>query len=64
MGKDTDLLDLKCEMDIQNFPILASISAAIIIEKKNKKTNLSKWRESQKRILKKKGREKGQISNF
>jgi hypothetical protein len=46
MGKDADLSDLKCEIDIQNFPISASISVAAIIREKNKKTGLSKWRES------------------
>jgi hypothetical protein len=54
IGEDTDLLDLKCEIDIQNLPILISVSATTIIKEKNKKANLSKWRESQKRILKKK----------
>jgi hypothetical protein len=46
MGEDIDLLDLKCEMDIQNFPTLAFVSATTIIGKKNKKTGLFKWRES------------------
>jgi hypothetical protein len=40
--KDADLLNLKCEIDIQNLFILISVSATIIIEKKNKKTGLSK----------------------
>jgi hypothetical protein len=31
-------------MDIQNLPILVFISAVTIIGKKNKKTDLSKWR--------------------
>jgi hypothetical protein len=42
MKKDTDLSDLKYEIDIQNLPISASISATIIIGKKNKKTDLFK----------------------
>jgi hypothetical protein len=42
MGKDADLSDLKCEMDIQNLLISVSVSATIIIGKKNKKTGLSK----------------------
>jgi hypothetical protein len=54
MKKDTDLSDLECEMDIQNLPTLASVSAATIIGEKNKKTDLSKWREPQKRILRRK----------
>jgi hypothetical protein len=38
MGKDTDLLNLKYEIDIQNLSISASVSAAIIIgEKKIKR---------------------------
>jgi predicted aspartyl protease len=41
-------------MDIQNLPTSASVSAATIIGEKNKKAGLSKWREPQKRILKKK----------
>jgi hypothetical protein len=45
MRKNTDLSDLECEMDIQNFLTLASISATTIIRKKNKKTDLFKWRE-------------------
>jgi hypothetical protein len=40
--EDTDLLNLKCEIDIQNLFISASISAATIIKNKNKKINLSK----------------------
>jgi hypothetical protein len=54
MGKNVDLSDLECEIDIQNFSILVFVSAIIIIREKNKKTDLFKWRESQKRILKKK----------
>jgi hypothetical protein len=42
MGKDTNLSDLKYKMNIQNLPILASVSVAVIIGKKNKKTGLFK----------------------
>jgi hypothetical protein len=52
--ENTNLSDLKCKMNIQNLLTSISIFVAAIIEKKNKKTDLSKWRESQKRILKKK----------
>jgi hypothetical protein len=62
MEKDADLLNLECEMDIQNFSILASISATIIIGEKNKKIDLFKWRESQKRILKKKIEKKAKLT--
>jgi hypothetical protein len=40
--KDTDLLNLKYKMNIQNLLTSASVSVAAIIEKKNKRTNLSK----------------------
>jgi hypothetical protein len=43
--KNTDLLNLKCEMDIQNLLISVSVSVAAIIGEKNKKTGLFKWRE-------------------
>jgi hypothetical protein len=46
MREDTDLSDLKYKINIQNFFISVSISATIIIGEKNKKTSLSKWRES------------------
>jgi hypothetical protein len=42
MGEDVDLSDLEYEMDIQNFLILASVFAAIIIGEKNKKARLFK----------------------
>jgi hypothetical protein len=42
MRKDANLLDLKCEMDIQNLSISVFISATTIIGEKNKKINLSK----------------------
>jgi hypothetical protein len=61
MRKDANLLDLKYEMDIQNLSILVSISAITIIGEKNKKINLFKWRESQKRILKKKVEKKAKL---
>jgi hypothetical protein len=54
LTKNTNLSDLKYEMDIQTLLTLASVSAATIIGEKNKKTNLFKWRKPQKRILKKK----------
>jgi hypothetical protein len=46
MGENANLSDLEYKIDIQNFPISVSIFVAAIIGKKNKKTDLSKWRES------------------
>jgi hypothetical protein len=62
MGENADLSDLKCEMDIQNLPTSASVSATTIIREKNKKTGLSKWREPPKRILKKKVEKKTKLA--